>query len=215
MFVIVTVIVVGGSILIPWLLNVTRRVFSRSDTVTGSIKDKYLDRHGKRLPDDHISYTDFESPTGYWFVIGNTHLLVNQWTFDRFKEDDVVTVKVIGKRAVSVSAGADQNAKQIETYEAEIEVERAARSWEQQAGLRAWSASVDKFVAIVMEEKQVDVFVEFQDDAVEIDGEHVGYFSGEEHDTCGTPLVDRVGDMFEPRGEKFYCFKCDVFVRQS
>jgi hypothetical protein len=186
-FVVIVVIAiggVGGFILIPEILNVARRIFGKSTTVTGSITDRHEDRDGNRPPDDHIAFTTAEEPTGSWLAIDGTHLLVTQRALGKYKIGDIVTAKIAGNRATSISTGVDPNSKSIEIYEAELTAEAEARNWDLKEGEREWNKKVSIIASIIAAKNDRVVQVDGLTDKIHINDEFVGDLSSKDHDLC-------------------------------
>jgi hypothetical protein len=69
-----------------------------SSDVAGRADDKYGERMGERLPDDHVVWTDSMEPTGYRVVVGGIHFVVSARMFDSVNVGDDVTLTAEGGR---------------------------------------------------------------------------------------------------------------------
>jgi hypothetical protein len=202
--VIIVIVFFGASVLVPEFLNVIRRIFGESVVVTGKIVDKYTEQNGKRQPDDHVSYSIGEESRGSWFVIGETHLKVTYKYFGKFNVGDIVTAKLVGDRAIRVSSGADPNAKPIETHEEELTDEAEARNRNERVSLIG---------SIFAENHDTVVQVNGMTDEIHMDDKLVGKLSSRDHDVCGSPLVFQEWYVYMGKGDRHFCFDCEVVVK--
>ena len=124
--------VFGTAILIPLVrfLFVSTPDREPSSDVAGRVDDKYEERMGERLPDDHVAWTDSMEPTGYRVVVGGIHFVVSARMFDSVDVGDDVTLTAEGGRWGEIArvSNVAQGKSSVAMTAAEFQTDRRKRN---------------------------------------------------------------------------------------